>query len=96
MKFPYEDPQTSAPIGYCEICGGELYGDEHEICGECEAAIDSAQTVIDYMDAFPKRIKRFLEVYEDEEYMERFFEDARDFFNAPADGCPGIEDWARS
>lgn len=35
---PLRDVQAVPPDGYCDRCGGELYGDEaqHDLCPECE------------------------------------------------------------
>ena len=35
---PLRDMQDEPPAGYCERCGGELYGDEaqKDLCPKCE------------------------------------------------------------
>lgn len=30
------DPQQARPVGYCPVCGREIYGGGRDICGRCE------------------------------------------------------------
>lgn len=34
------DPQQAAPVGFCPVCGGEIYCEGREQCTFCDAGVE--------------------------------------------------------
>lgn len=90
------NPNARPAVRECARCGGEIYGGDSELCAECEAEIQSPDIVVQYAEAWPRRLFKFLWDQKDENYMKEFFGAFREYCEGSEAGCPDLEEWARS
>ena len=96
MMDPLRDPQSRPAAGECVRCHGELYNLDSELCPACEEEIHSNDIVVQYAEAWPRRLFKFLWSEKDEEDMEWFLAAFREYCVGSEFGCPDMDEWAKS
>jgi hypothetical protein len=62
------EPPEPKIIGYCPVCGGEIYEYEHSeingkpVCDDCAEFEKSESAVIEFIEAFPDKFFEFLRI----------------------------------
>lgn len=75
FEFPERplEPKGDTPVRYCTRCGGEIYSGMDTLCDGCLEETGGRAGMLEYMEAYPETILKFLADYLDEDFLDGLF-----------------------